>query len=105
MEMVKITELTKKYGDVIAVDNISLEIEEGEIFGLLGPNGAGKSTTINMITGLLSMDKGSIWVMGKDISVNSNEVKKNIGIVPQDIGIYEDLTSLENVMFLQVFMD
>ncbi|NLX71585.1 MAG: ABC transporter ATP-binding protein [Clostridiales bacterium] len=99
MEMVKITELTKKYGDVIAVDNISLEIEEGEIFGLLGPNGAGKSTTINMITGLLSMDKGSIWVMGKDISVNSNEVKKNIGIVPQDIGIYEDLTSLENVMF------
>ena len=56
MKMVKIAGLTKKYGDTVAVDNISLEIEEGEIFGLLGPNGAGKSTTINMITGLLSMD-------------------------------------------------
>ena len=99
MKMVKIAGLTKKYGDTVAVDNISLEIEEGEIFGLLGPNGAGKSTTINMITGLLSMDKGNIWVMGKDIRVNSNEIKKNIGIVPQDIAIYEDLTSLENVMF------
>ena len=99
MKMVKIVELTKKYGDVIAVDNISLEIDVGEIFGLLGPNGAGKSTTINMITGLLSMDKGSIWVMGKDARNSTNEIKRNIGIVPQDVGIYEDLTSLENVMF------
>ncbi len=99
MKVVKISELTKKYGDIIAVDNISLEIEEGEIFGLLGPNGAGKSTTINMITGLVSMDKGKILVMDKDVKKNSNETKKNIGIVPQDIAIYEDLTCMENVMF------
>jgi len=97
--IVKIDGLTKKYGDIIAVDNISLEIQEGEILGLLGPNGAGKSTTINMITGLVSMDKGKILVMGRDIKKDANEIKKNIGIVPQDIAIYEDLTSLENVMF------
>ena len=88
MKMVKIVELTKKYGDVIAVDNISLEIDVGEIFGLLGPNGAGKSTTINMITGLLSMDKGSIWVMGKDARNSTNEIKRTIVLVPKDVGIY-----------------
>jgi ABC-2 type transport system ATP-binding protein len=97
--MVKINEVTKRFNDVIAVDNISMEIEEGEIFGLLGPNGAGKSTTINMIVGLVAMNKGSISVMGVDIRKNANEAKKNIGIVPQDIAIYEDLTCLENVMF------
>ena len=99
VSIVKISQLTKKYGDVIAVDNISLEIQEGEIFGLLGPNGAGKTTTINMITGLVSMDRGDIWILGKEIKRSGQEVKKNIGIVPQDIAIYEDLTCLENVMF------
>lgn len=99
LKIVKIEEITKKYGDVVAVDNVSLEIDEGEIFGLLGPNGAGKSTTINMIVGLTYIDKGRISIMGMDTRKNAVTTKKNIGIVPQDIAIYEDLTSLENVMF------
>lgn len=99
MKIVKIQELTKKFGDNIAVDNISLEIEEGEIYGFLGPNGAGKSTTINIISGLISMNHGKVEIMGMDIVKNSNNAKKNIGIVPQDIAIYEDLTAYENVKF------
>lgn len=99
MNILRIEGVTKKFGDVIAVDNIMLSLNEGEIFGLLGPNGAGKSTAINMVTGLLSMDKGKIYLMDMDIKKNSMETKKNTGIVPQDIAIYEDLTSLENVKF------
>ncbi|NLK86411.1 MAG: ABC transporter ATP-binding protein [Clostridiaceae bacterium] len=99
MCIVKLEQLTKKFGEITAVDKMTLEIEEGEIFGLLGPNGAGKSTAINMITGLLTIDKGSISILGKDIRKDKKAAKSNIGIVPQDIAIYEDLTSLENVKF------
>ena len=99
MDIVKIEGLTKKFGDVIAVDNISLDIEEGEIYGLLGPNGAGKSTIINILCGLINMDKGTIEILGKDIQRSSTYTKQNIGVVPQDIAIYEDLTAYENVKF------
>ncbi|HOQ08051.1 MAG TPA: ABC transporter ATP-binding protein [Clostridiales bacterium] len=99
MTIVKMDQVTKKFGDVTAVDKVSLEIQEGEIFGLLGPNGAGKSTAINMITGLLSIDKGSISIYGKDVRKDKMSTKSCVGIVPQDIAIYEDLTSLENVKF------
>lgn len=99
MSIVKLEKLTKKFGEITAVDKMTLEIEEGEIFGLLGPNGAGKSTAINMMTGLLMIDGGSISILGKDIRKDKMGAKANIGIVPQDIAIYEDLTSLENVMF------
>lgn len=99
MSIVKLEQLTKRFGDMTAVDKMSLEIQEGEIFGLLGPNGAGKSTAINMITGLLLVDEGSISILGKDIKKDKMAAKSNIGIVPQDIAIYEDLTSLENVKF------
>ncbi|MCL6478289.1 MAG: ABC transporter ATP-binding protein [Peptococcaceae bacterium] len=99
MKVLKIENLSKKFGDVAAVDNISLEIEEGEIFGLLGPNGAGKSTTINIVCGLLSADAGRVEVLGRDIKKDPVFTKKNIGIVPQEIAIYEDLTAYENVAF------
>jgi len=99
MTIVKMEQVTKKFGDVTAVDKVSLEIEEGEIFGLLGPNGAGKSTAINMITGLLTIDRGSISIFGKDVRKDKMTTKSYVGIVPQDIAIYEDLTSLENVKF------
>jgi len=99
MAIVKMEQVIKKFGDVTAVDKVSLEIEEGEIFGLLGPNGAGKSTAINMITGLLTIDKGSISIYGKDVRKDKMTTKSCVGIVPQDIAIYEDLTSLENVKF------
>lgn len=99
MSIVKMVQVTKCFGDVIAVDKMSLDIEEGEIFGLLGPNGAGKSTAINMITGLLNIDKGSISVNGSDVKKTKMMTKAQIGVVPQDIAIYEDLTCLENVRF------
>ncbi|MDD7796045.1 ABC transporter ATP-binding protein [Clostridium sp. 'White wine YQ'] len=99
MKALEIKNLTKKYGDFIAVDNMSLTVEEGEIFGFLGSNGAGKSTTINMISGLLRSNEGNISILGKDIKKNSRFTKMNLGIVPQDIAIYEDLTAYENVKF------
>lgn len=99
MKTVKIEELTKKFGDTAAVDNISLEIDDGEIYGLLGPNGAGKSTTINVICGLLFADRGKVYILERDNRKDPGFVKKNIGIVPQEIAIYEDLTALENVKF------
>lgn len=99
MVVVRIDQLTKKFGDTVAVDNISLEIETGEIFGLLGPNGAGKSTTIYILCGLLSMNKGKVEILGKDIRKEPNFTKRNTGIVPQDLAIYEELTAYENVKF------
>lgn len=99
MKIVKIEELVKKFGDHVAVDNINLEIDEGEIFGLLGPNGAGKSTVINIICGLLSKDQGKVEVLGRDIKKNAFFTKSNIGIVPQEIAIYDDLTASENIKF------
>lgn len=99
MKVVKIENLIKKFGNMSAVDNITIGIEEGEIYGLLGPNGAGKSTTINMICGLLAPNEGTIEILNKNIRKNKIFAKKNIGIVPQDIAIYEDLTAYENVNF------
>lgn len=97
--MINIDKVTKSFGNFTAVNKVSLQIKEGEIYGLLGPNGAGKSTTINMICGLLKPAEGSISVFGKDIKKQSNEAKMNIGVVPQDIAIYSDLTCIENVKF------
>ena len=99
MKIIKIEGLVKKFGDNVAVDNINLEIETGEIFGLLGPNGAGKSTIINILCGLLSKDAGKVEILGMDIKKDAISAKKNIGIVPQDIAIYDDLTAFENIKF------
>ncbi|MCQ6264213.1 ABC transporter ATP-binding protein [Fictibacillus sp. WQ 8-8] len=99
MNVLEINNLTKKFGDFIAVDNMSLTIKEGEIFGFLGSNGAGKSTTINMIAGLLRSNEGEIKILGKNIANNSKFAKMNIGIVPQDLAIYEDMTAYENIRF------
>ncbi|MED4407986.1 ATP-binding cassette domain-containing protein [Bacillus licheniformis] len=99
MNVLEINHLTKKFGDFVAVDNISLSIEEGEIFGLLGANGAGKSTTIHMISSLLRSNEGEITILGKNIAKHRKFAKMNIGIVPQDLAIYEDLTAYANVKF------
>ncbi|MGG1574715.1 ABC transporter ATP-binding protein [Fictibacillus sp. NRS-1165] len=99
MNVLEINNLTKKFGDFIAVDNMSLTIKVGEIFGFLGSNGAGKSTTINMIVGLLRSNEGEIKILGKNIANHSKFAKMNIGIVPQDLAIYEDMTAYENVRF------
>lgn len=99
MNVLEVNNLTKKFHDFLAVDNISLSIRDGEIFGFLGPNGAGKSTTINMIAGLLRCNEGEIKILGKNSAKNSRFAKMNIGIVPQDLAIYEDMTAYENVKF------
>lgn len=99
MNVLEIRELSKEFGDFKAVDGINLTVKQGEIYGLLGPNGAGKSTTINMICGLLSKSSGEIFILNKNAHKNSNDIKREIGIVPQEIAIYEDLTALENVIF------
>lgn len=96
---VQINGVVKKFGDIAAVDKVNLEIEAGAIFGLLGPNGAGKSTIINLICGLLKPDEGRITILGEEVRRLPRVTKQNIGIVPQEIAIYEDLTAFENVRF------
>ncbi|NLL30328.1 MAG: ABC transporter ATP-binding protein [Clostridiales bacterium] len=99
MKAVEIRGLVKKYDDTLAVNNINLNIEEGEIYGLLGPNGAGKSTTISLICSLLHPTSGTIKVLGEDIRKNALEAKRKIGLVPQVISVYTDFTAYENIRF------
>lgn len=98
-EYVVVKNLIKNYGEFCAVDNLSFSVKEGEIFGLLGPNGAGKSTTMNIITSLSSQNKGSITINDLDIDKDRKKVKALIGMVPQDIAVYDFLTAYENVEF------
>lgn len=99
MKILEVDNLTKKFKELTAIDNISFSIENGEIYGLLGPNGAGKSTLINIICGLITSDTGKINILEKDIKKNMNSTKKNIGLVPQSVAVYWKLTALENVKF------
>lgn len=99
MKVIEIKDLVKKYDDNIAVDNINLSIEEGEIYGILGPNGAGKSTTISLICSLLFPTSGEIKIFGEDIRKNLKSIKKQLGLVPQNIALYKDFTAYENVKF------
>lgn len=95
--VIKIENLVKRYKDFIALDHLNLEVEEGEIFGLLGPNGSGKTTTINCILSLLRFDKGEIQVFGKEMKPDSYELKKQIGIVMQNVAVFEELTVYQNI--------
>lgn len=97
MPVIKIENLVKRYKDLIAVDHFNLEIGEGEIFGLLGPNGSGKTTTINCILSLLSFDKGVIEVFGQTMRPDSYDLKRQIGIVMQNVAVFETLTVYENI--------
>ena len=99
MNVLEIQGLTKKFGDFVAVDGMSLNVREGEIFGFLGSNGAGKSTTINMVSSLLIPSAGEIRILGQDIRKHNRDAKMNLGIVPQDLAIYNDMTAYENVSF------
>ncbi len=95
--VLNVKDLVKRYGEETAIDHLGLSIDEGEIFGLLGPNGAGKTTLINSVLGLTKTESGHMEVLGKKLASNGNGVKKEIGVVPQDLAIYEDLTAYENV--------
>lgn len=95
--MVHIENLVKRYGSLVALDHLNLDIREGEIFGLLGPNGSGKTTAINCMLALLKYDKGSIRIMGQEMTPDNYEVKSQIGIVFQDVAVFDELTVYENV--------
>src|SRR5215471_15656298 len=96
---VEAKELTKKFGDFVAVDHVSFEVRPGEIFGFLGPNGAGKSTTIRILCGLLQPTSGSALVGGIDVIAQPETVKHNIGYMSQKFSLYDDLTVEENIDF------
>lgn len=95
--IVKVNNLVKRYKELVAIDHLSLEIKEGEIFGLLGPNGSGKSTAISCILSLLTYDKGTIEVFGKPMRPDSYDSKRRIGVVLQNVAVFDELTVYENI--------
>ena len=99
MNIIEVSELTKKFGDLLAVDNVSFEVKEGEVFGFLGPNGAGKTTTINMLCTLLTPTEGKASVNGFDVAKQRSRVRESIGLVFQDSTLDEYLTAEQNLNF------
>jgi ABC-2 type transport system ATP-binding protein len=95
--VVKVKNLVKRYNEVLALDHFNLEVKEGEIFGLLGPNGSGKSTSLNCILSLLKYDKGEIKIFDKNMTPDAYDIKKDIGVVMQDVAVFEELTVYENI--------
>lgn len=95
--VVKVNNLVKRYKELIALDHFNMEVKEGEILGLLGPNGCGKTTAINCMLSLLNFDKGEIQIFGEKMSPNSYHLKRQIGIVPQEVSVFENLTVRENI--------
>jgi len=97
--MIRVEGLSKRYGELRAVDGISFELRPGEIYGLLGPNGAGKTTTLSMVSGLLKPDEGRVLYDDVDLAVDPIAVKQDLGVVPQEVALYEELTGRENLHF------
>ena len=95
--MIHIENLVKRYGDLVALNHLSLDIHEGEIFGLLGPNGSGKTTAINCLLSLLKYDKGIIEVFGQPMAPDNYQAKQQIGIVLQNVAVFDELTVYENI--------
>lgn len=97
--IVKVEGLVKRYDKLVALDYLDLEVKEGEIFGLLGPNGSGKTTAINCILALLKYDKGSIEVFGKPMGPDAYKIKKDIGLIMQNVAVFDELTVYENIAY------
>lgn len=97
MSIIRIENLVKRYGELVALDHLNLEIQEGEIFGLLGPNGSGKTTAISCLLALLKYDKGTIQVFGKNMTPDNYEAKKQIGVVLQNVAVFDELNVRENI--------
>ena len=102
---IEVTNLVKRYKDLLALDHFSLTVKAGEILGLLGPNGSGKTTTINCILSLLTFDKGDIKVFGKEMKPDSYDIKREIGVVMQDVAVFDELTVYENVELPLVYLN
>lgn len=99
--MIHIENLVKRYGSLVALDHLNLDIREGEIFGLLGPNGSGKTTAINCLLALLKYDKGTITIFGKEMHPDSYDIKKDIGVVMQNVAVFDQMTVWENIDFFR----
>ncbi len=99
MDIIKVNNISKKFEDKLVLDNISFNVEEGDIFGLIGPNGAGKSTLINIMTGLLDPNNGSITIGGFDIKKESIKAKEFLGLVPQELALMETISAYDNLEF------
>jgi lipooligosaccharide transport system ATP-binding protein len=105
MTIIKTLNLTKRFKDLVAVDDVNLQVEEGEIFGLIGPNGAGKTSLIRMIIAVSPPTRGKIWVLGQDLKTNPRQVKAIIGVVPQLDNLDPDLTVLQNLTTFARYFD
>ena len=97
--MLEVNALTKKYGPLVAVSGVSFRVDRGETIGLLGPNGAGKTTTVSIIAGLMNADSGEVLIEGKQVKSDTDPVKLKIGLVPQDMALYDQLTARDNLTF------
>ncbi len=98
--VIQVADLTKRYGQVLAVDRIGFEATKGEVFGFLGPNGAGKTTTLRMLTGLSKPTDGKASILGFDINSQIIEIKKHIGVVPEISNLYDELSAVDNLIFM-----
>jgi ABC-2 type transport system ATP-binding protein len=99
VEIIQVKDLKKVYSTTLAVDHVSFDVKEGEVFGFLGPNGAGKTTTIRMMVGLTQPSSGTAWIDGHDVTKEPVEVKRTIGLVPETSNLYGELTALENLIY------
>ena len=99
-DVIRAEGLTKRFGELVAVDHVTFTVSKGEVFGFLGPNGAGKTTTIRMLIGILRPDEGKAKVLGLDVEKNGLEVRNRIGVVPEASNVYPDLTVWQNLMFM-----
>ena len=97
--MIKIKNLTKKFGEIVAVNDLSLEIKENELFGFLGPNGAGKTTTLNILSTYLKSDSGEVLIKNLKPNNSKQKIQNIIGVIPQEISLYDELTAKENLEF------
>ncbi len=97
--MLEVSHLRKTYGQLVAVDDVSFTLERGELIGLLGPNGAGKTTTVSMIAGLVTPDAGEVRIGGEPLNGDADPKKRRLGLVPQDLALYEELTARDNLLF------
>jgi ABC-2 type transport system ATP-binding protein len=99
-QAIKVSGLTKYYGDLLAVDHINFEVPQGQVFGFLGPNGAGKTTTIRMLTGLTRPSQGQAHVLGYNLATDLTRIKKSIGVVPETSNLYHELSARDNLVFM-----
>ncbi|WP_040198246.1 ABC transporter ATP-binding protein [Candidatus Soleaferrea massiliensis] len=97
--VISVKDLVKRYGQLVALDHLDLQVEKGEVFGLLGPNGSGKTTAINCILSLLRYDKGTIEIFGKSMRPDAYDIKRDIGIIMQNVAVFDELTVYENINY------